>query len=64
MTGNKDWLVDLNPSVKISVIFADNSHILVEGIGKVLITRKEGKIAYIYDVLYVLSMKNNLLSLG
>ena len=44
--------------------FADNSTILVEGINKILITRKEGKKAYMRDVLYVLYMKNNLLSLG
>jgi len=64
MTGNRDWLIDLNPYVKNNVKFADNSSIVAEGIGKVMITRKDGKVAYMSDVLYVPSMKNNLLSLG
>ncbi|RDX97111.1 hypothetical protein CR513_20159, partial [Mucuna pruriens] len=64
MTGNRNWLVDFNPNVTTSVRFADNSTILAEGIGKVMITRKNGKTAYMHDVLYIPSMKNNLLSLG
>jgi hypothetical protein len=32
--------------------------------GKVMVQRKDGGTSYIADVLYVLSMKNNLLSLG
>ena len=63
MTGNKDRLVDFNPNVTTSVRFADNSTILAEGIGKVMITRKNGETTYIHSVLYVPSMKNNLLSL-
>ncbi|RDX98797.1 hypothetical protein CR513_18245, partial [Mucuna pruriens] len=58
MTGNRDWLVDFNPNVTTSVRFADNSTNLVEGIGK------NGKTAFMHDVLYIPSMKNNLLSLG
>ncbi|RDX93140.1 hypothetical protein CR513_24641, partial [Mucuna pruriens] len=64
MTGNRDWLVDFNPNVTTSVRFADNSTILAEGIRKVMITRKNREIAYMHDVLYIPSMKNNLLSLG
>jgi len=64
MTGNKDWLVDLDSIIKSSVRFADNSTITVEGVGKVLITRKDGKTAFMHNVLYVPMMKNNLLSLG
>ncbi|RDX93043.1 hypothetical protein CR513_24745, partial [Mucuna pruriens] len=64
MTSNRDWLVDFNPNVTTSVRFADNSTILAEGIGKVMITRKNGKTTYMHDVLYIPSMKNNLLSLG
>lgn len=62
MTGNRDWLIDLDSSVKSSVRFVDNSTIAAEGIGKVMITQKDGKTAYMHDVLYVPSMKNNLLS--
>jgi len=43
MTGNRDWLIDLDSSVKSSVIFAYDIIILVEGIGKVLIIRKDRK---------------------
>lgn len=60
----KEWLVNLNSSIKSNVRFTDNSTITAEGIGKVLIIRKNGKIAYIDDVLYVPTMKSNLLSLG
>ena len=64
MIGNRDWLVDFNPNVTTSVRFADNSTILAEGIGKVMITRKNGETTYMHNVLYVSSTKNNLLSLG
>ena len=64
ITKNRDWLIDLDSSVNSRVRFADNSTILAKGIGKVLITRKDGKKAYMRDVSYVPSMKNNLLSLG
>ena len=64
MTGNRDWLVDFNPNVTTSVRFADNSTILAKGIGKVMITPKNEETAYMHDVMYVPSMKNNLLSLG
>lgn len=64
MTGHKNWLLDLDESVKSKVRFADNTTIDAEGIGKVMIKRGEGKPAYLTDVLYVPSMKTNLLSLG
>lgn len=44
--------------------FADNSTISTEGMGKVMIHRKGGKPAFVTNVLYVPSMKTNLLSLG
>lgn len=64
MTGRREWLVDLDSSIKSCMGFAENSTIMAEGIGRVLITYKNGKIAYMDDVLYVLMMKSNLLSLG
>lgn len=64
MTGHRDWLIDFDDSVKSKVKFADNSIISAEGIGKVMITRNKGKPAYVTNVLYVPSMKTNLLSLG
>ena len=38
-TGRKDWLVDLDESVKKNVRFADNSTGKAEGLGRVLIHR-------------------------
>lgn len=64
MTGNKEWFVSLDESVKSKIRFANNSTVTTEGIGKVLIQRKDGKKAFITDVLYVPQMNNNLLSLG
>jgi len=64
MTGNRDWLIDLNPNVKNKLRFADNNTISAKGIWKMMITHKDGKIAYMHDVVYVLTMKNSLLSLG
>jgi len=64
MNGNKNWLIDLNPCLRNNVKFAYYSCTVAEGVGKVMIIRKDGKVAYRNDVLYVPSMKNNLLSLG
>jgi len=63
MTGRKDWLVDLDESVKKNVRFANNSTVKAEGLGRVLIHRKDGKRFVISEVLYVPNMHNNLLSL-
>ncbi|XP_014506232.1 uncharacterized protein LOC106765984 [Vigna radiata var. radiata] len=64
MTRRREWLVNLDSSLKSCVSFADNSSIMAEGIDRVLIACKNGKIAYMDDVLYVSTMKSNLLSLG
>lgn len=64
MSGKRVWFFDLNDEVKSKVRFADNLVITVEGIGKVMIKRKDGVAACISDVLYVPNMQNNLLSLG
>ncbi|XP_073223563.1 uncharacterized protein [Cicer arietinum] len=50
--------------VKREIRFADNSSITTEGVGKVMIQRRDDKQSFICDVLYVPNMKNNLLSLG
>jgi len=41
MTGNRDWLIDHDSSVKSNARFANNNTISAEGIDKVLITRKD-----------------------
>ncbi|XP_047158916.1 uncharacterized protein LOC124829450 [Vigna umbellata] len=64
MTGNQNWLLDLDTSVKGTIRFANNNTIRAEGAGKVFITRKDGRSVYMHNVLYVPTMKSNLLSLG
>lgn len=64
MTGKREWLVDLDMKKKSSIRFADNNTITAEGVGRVLITCKNGGVAYVDDVFFVPSMKSNLLSLG
>ena len=64
MTGKKKWLINLDESKKSTMNFADDSKLVSQGIGKVMIERRDGKQSLITDVLYVPSMKSNLLSLG
>ncbi|GAU33196.1 hypothetical protein TSUD_206550 [Trifolium subterraneum] len=64
MTGHRDRLLELDENFKSTVKFADNSTISVEGKGKVMFTRKNGNHTFVTDVLYVPTMKHNLLSLG
>jgi hypothetical protein len=40
MSGNKRWFLKLYDSVKRRIKFADNSEIVSQGIGKVLVQRK------------------------
>jgi hypothetical protein len=42
MTGNKHWLVNLDSSMKSKVRFADNTVINAEGLGDVIIKKKDG----------------------
>lgn len=44
--------------------FADDRTMIVVGIGKLMIKRKNGKSVIIEDVLYMLEVKRNLLSIG
>jgi len=64
MIGHREWFVNIDDKVKSKIKFADNSYVTVEGIGKVMIQRKDGQQSFINDALYVPIMKNNLLSLG
>ncbi|GAU50842.1 hypothetical protein TSUD_232190 [Trifolium subterraneum] len=64
MTGHIDWLLELDENFKSTVKFAYNRTISVEGKGKVMVTRKNGNHTFVTDVLYVPTMKHNLLSLG
>ena len=65
MTGHKEWLVNFDMKKRSKVKFVDNRVIEAKGTtGDVLIQRKDGGQALITEVLYVPTMKNNLLSIG
>ncbi|XP_014515482.1 uncharacterized protein LOC106773291 [Vigna radiata var. radiata] len=64
MTGRREWMVNLDLKKKSNVRFADDSTVMAEGVGKILTSCKNGETAYMDDVLYVPTMKSNLLSLG
>lgn len=64
MIGHNEWFITLDETTKSRVKFTDHRSVAVEGIGKILIKRKDGKHSYITNVLYVPKMKNNLLSIG
>ena len=64
MTGNRNWLINFDENRKSTVRFADNRSIQAEGVGDVLLKRKDGKDAMITDVLFVPKMDTNLISLG
>ncbi|GAU22886.1 hypothetical protein TSUD_376970 [Trifolium subterraneum] len=63
MTGNKDWFINLDESITRGIRFADNSQVNSAGIGSILVKRKDGQEVVITDVLYVPSMKSNLISI-
>lgn len=43
MTGKKDWFINLDESKKSTVKFEDDSKLVSQGIGKVMIKRRDGK---------------------
>ncbi|XP_014523896.1 uncharacterized protein LOC106780153 [Vigna radiata var. radiata] len=64
MTERKEWMVSLDLKKKSTIRFADDSTVMAEGVGRILINCKNGGITYMDDVLYIPTMKSNLLSLG
>ncbi|WJX11887.1 hypothetical protein P8452_02442 [Trifolium repens] len=64
MTGHRDWLLEFDEKFKSTVKFADNRIVPVDGKGKVMVHRQNGNHTFVTDVMYVPTMKHNLLSLG
>ncbi|XP_058771127.1 uncharacterized protein LOC131644592 [Vicia villosa] len=64
MTGRRDWFVQINQVAKNKVKFTDDSTLMAEGVGDVLIEKKDGGHSMIKDVLYIPGIKCNLLSIG
>ena len=64
MIRNKDLFTTLDKLVYSKVKFSDESTVNMEGEGSIIIQEKDGGHSRITDVLYVPTIKNNLLSLG
>lgn len=64
VTCNRKWLINFDEGKKSKVKFADDNTLRVEGIGDVIIKRKNGTHARITNVLFVPEMKCNLLNVG
>ncbi|XP_017434593.1 uncharacterized protein LOC108341418 [Vigna angularis] len=60
----RKWLVNFDETKKIKGKFVDNNTLMVEGMGDLIINRKNGSQAIISSVLFVPAMKCNLLSVG
>ncbi|XP_050915629.1 uncharacterized protein LOC127130704 [Lathyrus oleraceus] len=63
MTGRKDWFVQINQAAKSKVKFADDTTLSAEGVGYVLIGKRNSGHSRIKDVLYIPGIKCNLLSI-
>ncbi|XP_050915066.1 uncharacterized protein LOC127130025 [Lathyrus oleraceus] len=64
MTGRKYWFVQINQAAKSKVKFADDTTLSAEGVGDVLIGKRNDGHSRIKDVLYIPGIKYNLLSIG
>src|ERR1051325_9272926 len=64
MSGRNDWFANIEPSTKNMVKFANDNTISLEGIGDVLLIRKDDKRSIILNMLCIPGMKRNLLSIG
>lgn len=63
MTGRKKLFINISTSLKNKVKFENDNTLCAEGIGDVLIRRKDGKLSVISNMLYIPGMKSNLLSI-
>lgn len=61
---NRKWLVNFDETKNRKVKFAYDSTLMAEGMGDVIINRKNDSQAIISSVLFVPAMKCNLLSVG
>lgn len=63
MTGRKDWFINTSPSMKNKVKFLNENTMTAEGIGDVLIMRKDGKRPVISNILYIPGMANKFINI-
>lgn len=64
MTGRKDWFVKINCAMKNKVKFTDDTALVADGIGDVLIMRRDDEHSLIKYVFYIPGIKCNLPSIG
>lgn len=64
MTSNKRWLTNLDTTRRSRIRFVDDRTLCAEGVGNIVIRRRNDNSALIENVLYVPEMKCNLLSIG
>ncbi|XP_058777925.1 uncharacterized protein LOC131652155 [Vicia villosa] len=64
MTRRQDYFVQINQVIKSRVKFTDDSTLAAVGVGDFLIEEKNGGHYMIKDVLYILGIKCNILSIG
>lgn len=64
MTGRKDWFVKINCAMKNKVKFTNDTILEADGIGDVLIIRRDDGHSLIKYVLYIPGIKCNLRSIG
>lgn len=63
ITGNKNWFIMLDESIKKVIRFADGRHVTLEGKGNINVAGKDDQKTTIFDVLYVPSLTSNLISM-
>lgn len=64
MTGFREKFTDLDETITGVVHFGDNSTVKIEGKGTVTMLCKNGEKKYLFDVYYIPSLCNNIISLG
>ena len=64
MARHKEWFIDLDTSRSKKVKLEDSRTLNVEGVGNILIRRKDCKTTFIESVLFVPDMQCNLMSVG
>ncbi|XP_022841983.1 uncharacterized protein LOC111365680 [Olea europaea var. sylvestris] len=64
LSANKELFSTINESVKGSIVFGDETKVLIKGKGDVLLRAKNGSYLLISQIYYVPTLKSNILSLG
>ena len=64
MTGDKEKFVELDQRITGLVKFGDGSPVKIEGKGSIIFRCKNGEERKLYEVLYILTLCSNIISLG